>query len=78
MKVLIVAVYVLPFTRFCSSVTAVNFVKEAILNDPMLKSSRIEVATVNGIVKLSGTVEDASFIYFNGFKVYNLSQIDLR
>jgi hyperosmotically inducible protein len=32
-------------------------VKEAILNDPMLKASQIEVATVNGVVKLSGTVD---------------------
>ena len=32
-------------------------VKEAILNDPMLKASQIEVAVVNGVVKLSGTVD---------------------
>lgn len=31
-------------------------VKAAILNDSMLKSSNIEVTTVNGVVKLSGTV----------------------
>jgi len=32
-------------------------VKEAILNDPLLKASQIEVTVVNGVVKLSGTVE---------------------
>jgi hyperosmotically inducible protein len=32
-------------------------VKEAILNDPSLKGSQIEVSTVNGVVKLSGTVD---------------------
>ena len=31
-------------------------VKEAILNDPMLKKSQIEVSTVDGIVTLSGKV----------------------
>jgi hyperosmotically inducible protein len=31
-------------------------VKAAILNDSMLKSSNIEVTTVNGVVKLKGTV----------------------
>lgn len=31
-------------------------VKAAISNDPSLKSSNIEVTTVNGVVKLSGTV----------------------
>lgn len=31
-------------------------VKTALVNDPMLKASQIEVTTVNGIVKLSGTV----------------------
>ena len=32
-------------------------VKAAILNDPFLNASKIEVTTVNGIVKLSGTVD---------------------
>jgi hyperosmotically inducible periplasmic protein len=32
-------------------------VKTAILNDPILNASRIEVTTVNGVVKLSGTVD---------------------
>ena len=32
-------------------------VKAAILNDPILNASRIEVTTVNGVVKLSGTVD---------------------
>lgn len=32
-------------------------VKAAILNDPLLKTSQIEVNTVNGVVKLSGTVD---------------------
>jgi len=32
-------------------------VKAALLNDPFLKSSQIEVTTVNGVVKLSGTVD---------------------
>lgn len=31
-------------------------VKAALVNDPMLQASQIEVTTVNGIVKLSGTV----------------------
>lgn len=33
-------------------------VKAAILNDPMLNASHIEVTTVNGEVKLSGTVDN--------------------
>jgi hyperosmotically inducible protein len=37
-------------------------VKEAILNDPLLKASQIEVATVNGVVKLSGTVDSEQSI----------------
>ena len=37
-------------------------VKEAILNDPMLKASQIEVAVVNGVVKLSGTVDSEQSI----------------
>jgi hyperosmotically inducible protein len=32
-------------------------VKEALLNDPILKASQIEVFTVNGVVKLNGTVD---------------------
>lgn len=32
-------------------------VKEAILKDPMLKASQIEVTAVNGVVKLAGTVD---------------------
>lgn len=32
-------------------------VKAAFLNDPMLKSSQIEVTTVDGVVTLSGTVD---------------------
>ena len=32
-------------------------VKAAILNDPILNASHIEVTTVNGVVKLSGTVD---------------------
>ncbi|TAL41849.1 MAG: BON domain-containing protein, partial [Methylovulum sp.] len=32
-------------------------VKAAILNDSLLKASQIEVNTVNGVVKLSGTVD---------------------
>lgn len=38
------------------SVITIN-VKTALLNDPFLKSSQIEVTTVNGVVKLSGTVD---------------------
>ncbi|WP_374089597.1 BON domain-containing protein [Methylomicrobium lacus] len=38
------------------SVITMN-VKAALLNDPFLKSSQIEVTTVNGVVKLSGTVD---------------------
>jgi len=34
-------------------------VKTAILNDPILNASHIEVTTVNGVVKLSGTVVDS-------------------
>jgi len=37
-------------------------VKTAILNDPMLNASHIEVATVNGEVKLSGTVDSEQSI----------------
>jgi hyperosmotically inducible protein len=37
-------------------------VKAAILNDPLLKASHIEVTTVNGIVKLSGTVDSEQSI----------------
>jgi hyperosmotically inducible protein len=37
-------------------------VKEAILNDPLLKASQIEVTTVNGVVKLSGTVDSEQSI----------------
>lgn len=37
------------------SVITLN-VKAALVNDPMLQASQIEVTTVNGIVKLSGTV----------------------
>ena len=37
-------------------------VKEAILNDPLLKASQIEVSTVNGVVKLSGTVDSGQSI----------------
>jgi hyperosmotically inducible protein len=33
-------------------------VKSALLTDPLLKSARIEVTTVNGVVTLSGTVND--------------------
>lgn len=32
-------------------------VKAAIVNDPILKASQIEVTTVDGVVKLSGTVD---------------------
>ncbi|HEY8035282.1 MAG TPA: BON domain-containing protein [Methylobacter sp.] len=32
-------------------------VKAALLNDPMLSASRIEVTTTQGVVKLSGTVD---------------------
>jgi hyperosmotically inducible protein len=37
-------------------------VKTAILNDPMLNASHIEVTTVNGVVKLSGTVDSEQSI----------------
>lgn len=37
-------------------------VKQAILNDPSLKASQIEVSTVNGVVKLSGTVDSEQSI----------------
>lgn len=37
-------------------------VKAAILNDSLLKASQIEVTTVNGVVKLSGTVGSAQHI----------------
>jgi hyperosmotically inducible protein len=37
-------------------------VKEAILNDPLLKASQIEVTSVNGVVKLSGTVDSEQSI----------------
>ena len=37
-------------------------VKEAILNDPLLKASQIEVTVVNGVVKLSGTVDSEQSI----------------
>lgn len=37
-------------------------VKSAILNDPLLKASQIEVATVNGVVTLSGTVDSEQSI----------------
>jgi len=37
-------------------------VKAAILNDPLLKTSHIEVTTVNGVVKLSGTVDSEQSI----------------
>jgi hyperosmotically inducible periplasmic protein len=37
-------------------------VKAAILNDPLLKASQIEVTTVNGVVKLSGTVDSEQSI----------------
>ena len=37
-------------------------VKTAILNDPLLNASHIEVTTVNGVVKLSGTVDSEQSI----------------
>ena len=37
-------------------------VKAAILNDPILNASHIEVTTVNGVVKLSGTVDSEQSI----------------
>lgn len=37
-------------------------VKTAILNDPMLNASHIEVTTVKGVVKLSGTVDSEQSI----------------
>jgi hyperosmotically inducible protein len=37
-------------------------VKEAILNDPFLKASQIEVTVVNGVVKLRGTVDSEQSI----------------
>ena len=37
-------------------------VKSAILNDPLLNASHIEVTTVNGVVKLSGTVDSEQSI----------------
>jgi hyperosmotically inducible periplasmic protein len=37
-------------------------VKAAILNDPILNASHVEVTTVNGIVKLSGTVDSEQSI----------------
>lgn len=37
-------------------------VKTALLNDPLLKSSQIEVTTVNGVVKLNGTVDSEQSI----------------
>jgi hyperosmotically inducible protein len=37
-------------------------VKTAILNDPLLNASKIEVTTVNGVVKLSGTVDSEQSI----------------
>lgn len=37
-------------------------VKTAILNDPLLNASHIEVSTVNGVVKLSGTVDSEQSI----------------
>jgi hyperosmotically inducible protein len=37
-------------------------VKTAILKDPILKASHIEVTTVNGVVKLSGTVDSEQSI----------------
>ena len=37
-------------------------VKAAILNDPILNASQIEVTTVNGVVKLSGTVDSEQAI----------------
>ncbi|MGH8556189.1 MAG: BON domain-containing protein, partial [Methylococcales bacterium] len=43
------------------SVITIN-VKAALLNDPFLKSSQIEVTTVNGVVKLSGAVDSEQSI----------------
>ena len=37
-------------------------VKTALLNDPLLNASQIEVITVNGVVKLSGTVDSRQSI----------------
>ncbi|MFZ2168896.1 MAG: BON domain-containing protein, partial [Methylococcaceae bacterium] len=37
-------------------------VKTAILNDPLLKTSHIDVTTVNGVVKLRGTVDSEQSI----------------
>ena len=37
-------------------------VKAAILNDPILNMSHVEVTTVNGVVKLSGTVDSEPVI----------------
>ena len=37
-------------------------VKTAILNDPILNASHIEVTTLNGVVKLSGTVDSEQSI----------------
>jgi len=37
-------------------------VKTAIVNEPMLRGSKIEVTTVNGVVKLSGTVDSEQSI----------------
>lgn len=37
-------------------------VKTAILNDPVLKASQIEVTTVNGVVKLSGTLDSEQLV----------------
>lgn len=37
-------------------------VKTVILKDPILKASHIEVTTVNGVVKLSGTVDSEQSI----------------
>jgi hyperosmotically inducible protein len=39
-----------------------TMVKAAILNDSFLKASQIEVTTVNGVVKLSGTVDSEQSI----------------
>lgn len=37
-------------------------VKTALVNDPLLKASQIEVTTVNGVVKLSGTVDSQQVV----------------